>query len=138
MGSLVSWCYQQQKFILSYIYYELYVVGHLSNQNASCPGCWLLYTASSLGKNMCSMVCTEVPNQIKFVSRPHPTGSRTDFTYVYRLCVQTRLDFNFNWISLISYLKYPFERFFMQCVAIGAFCKYPFCMVPCGLGCIGS
>jgi hypothetical protein len=28
---------------------------------------------------MCSMVCTEVPNQIKFVSRPHPTGSRTDF-----------------------------------------------------------
>jgi hypothetical protein len=30
---------------------------------------------------MCSMVCTEVPNQIKFVSRPHPTGSRTDFIY---------------------------------------------------------
>jgi hypothetical protein len=27
------------------------------------------------------MVCTEVPNQIKFVSRPHPTGSRTDFIY---------------------------------------------------------
>jgi hypothetical protein len=30
---------------------------------------------------MCSMVCTEGPNQIKFVSRPHPTGSRTDFIY---------------------------------------------------------
>jgi hypothetical protein len=27
------------------------------------------------------MVCTEVPNQIKFVSRPHPTGSRTDLIY---------------------------------------------------------
>jgi hypothetical protein len=27
------------------------------------------------------MVCTEVPNQIKFVSRPHPTGSRTDIIY---------------------------------------------------------
>jgi hypothetical protein len=27
------------------------------------------------------MVCTEVPNQLKFVSRPHPTGSRTDFIY---------------------------------------------------------
>jgi hypothetical protein len=27
------------------------------------------------------MVCTEVPNQIKFVSRPHPTGSRNDFIY---------------------------------------------------------
>jgi hypothetical protein len=39
MGSLVSWCYQQQKFILSYIYYKLYAVGHLPNQNASCPGC---------------------------------------------------------------------------------------------------
>jgi hypothetical protein len=38
-NSLVSWCYQQQKFILSYIYYKLYVVGHLSNQIASCPGC---------------------------------------------------------------------------------------------------
>jgi hypothetical protein len=30
---------------------------------------------------MCSMVCTEVPNQIKFVSRLHPTGSCTDFIY---------------------------------------------------------
>jgi hypothetical protein len=39
------------------------------------------YTVSSLGINMCSMGCTEVPNQIKFVSRPHPTGSRTDFIY---------------------------------------------------------
>jgi hypothetical protein len=27
------------------------------------------------------MVCTEVPNQIKFVSRPHPTGSHNDFIY---------------------------------------------------------
>jgi hypothetical protein len=27
------------------------------------------------------MVCTEVPNQIKFVSDPHPTGSRNDFIY---------------------------------------------------------
>jgi hypothetical protein len=81
MGSLVSWCCQQPKFILSYIYYKLYVVGHLSNQNASCPGCQLLYTVSSLCKNMCSMVCTEVPKQIKYVSRLHPTGSRTDFIY---------------------------------------------------------
>jgi hypothetical protein len=31
------------------------------------------------------MVCAEVPNQIKFVSRPHPTGYRNDFTYIYRL-----------------------------------------------------
>jgi hypothetical protein len=30
---------------------------------------------------MCSMVCTEVQNQIKFVTRPHPTGSRTDYIY---------------------------------------------------------
>jgi hypothetical protein len=28
---------------------------------------------------MCSMVCTEVRNQIKFVSLPHLTGSRNDF-----------------------------------------------------------
>jgi hypothetical protein len=100
MGSLVSWCYQQRKYILSYIYYKLYVVGHLSNQNASCPGCELLYTVSSLGKKMCSMVCTEVPNQIKFVSRPHPTGSRTDFIYtdfatMYGICTV-------QWINPLS------------------------------------
>jgi hypothetical protein len=36
---------------------------------------------------MCFRVCTEVPNQIKFVPHPHPTGSRTDFTVycIYRL-----------------------------------------------------
>jgi hypothetical protein len=27
------------------------------------------------------MVCTEVLNQIKFVSHPNPPGSRTDFIY---------------------------------------------------------
>jgi hypothetical protein len=38
---------------------------------------------------MCSMVCTEMPNQIKFVSRPHPTGSRTDFVYTDFVCLYT-------------------------------------------------
>jgi hypothetical protein len=34
------------------------------------------------------MVCTEVPNQIEFVSRPHPTASRTDFIYIQTLVVK--------------------------------------------------
>jgi hypothetical protein len=59
------------------------------------------------------MVCTEVPNQIKFVPRPHPTGSRTDFMYIQALRLQyvpepIRLDKcqlceDIPWLELSSY-----------------------------------
>jgi hypothetical protein len=75
MDSLVSWCYQQQKFILSYIYYKLYVVPHALDVS-----CFIQYSKFSRQKYVLHG-CTEVPNQIKFVSRPHPTGSRTNFIY---------------------------------------------------------
>jgi hypothetical protein len=65
MDSLVWWCCLQLTIIV-------YVVGQLSDRNASCPRCQQLYTVNSLGKSICSIVFTDVKPKKKSPSPiPH-------------------------------------------------------------------
>jgi hypothetical protein len=94
---LVSWCYQQRKFILSCIYYKLYVVGHLSNQNASCPA--VIYCKFSRSKYVLhGLYSGAKPNKICFSPPSHWLSHRL---YIYRLCIPSA----FKHTNLIKFWK---------------------------------
>jgi hypothetical protein len=77
-----------------------YVVGNYLTKMPHADRCQLLYTVNSLDKNICSMVCTEEPNQRKILPPPYPTLWCNIFI-LYNLWVQSPgFNADFLWNNL--------------------------------------